>query len=94
LAVAVAADAGIGDRVNMAYQNSNVTYGRGLGVIVATGMTTEVGKIASMLQNAEETDTTTQTKSQQFVENLDLCDSLDCSSDICGRRFRSRTCAA
>ena len=57
LSVDVAADAGIGDRVNMAYQNSNVTYGRGLGVVVNTGMYTEVGKIANMLANADETDT-------------------------------------
>ncbi|WP_277290463.1 cation-translocating P-type ATPase [Streptococcus orisratti] len=57
LTVEVAADAGIGDRVNMAYQNSNVTYGRGVGVITNTGMYTEVGKIADMLANADETDT-------------------------------------
>lgn len=57
LSVDVAADAGIGDRINMAYQNSNVTYGRGLGVVVNTGMYTEVGKIANMLANADETDT-------------------------------------
>lgn len=57
LTVDVAADAGIGDRVNMAYQNSNVTYGRGVGVITNTGMYTEVGKIADMLANADETDT-------------------------------------
>lgn len=57
LSVDVAADAGIGDRVNMAYQNSNVTYGRGSGVVVNTGMYTEVGKIADMLANADETDT-------------------------------------
>ena len=57
LTVDVAADAGIGDRVNMAYQNSNVTYGRGSGIIVNTGMYTEVGKIADMLANAGETDT-------------------------------------
>ena len=57
LSVEVAADAGIGDRVNMAYQNSNVTYGRGSGVVVNTGMYTEVGKIADMLANADETDT-------------------------------------
>ncbi|MGT2752635.1 cation-translocating P-type ATPase [Streptococcus porcinus] len=53
----VAEDAGIGDRVNMGYQNSNVTYGRGLGVVTNTGMYTEVGHIAGMLANADETDT-------------------------------------
>lgn len=55
--VLLAEDAGIGDRVNMAFQNSNVTYGRGLGVVVNTGMFTEVGHIAGMLQEADETDT-------------------------------------
>ena len=57
LSIKVADDAGIGDRVNMAYQNSNVTYGRGVGVAVNTGHYTEVGKIADMLANADETDT-------------------------------------
>ncbi len=49
--------AGIGDRVNMAFSNSNVTYGRGNGVVVNTGMSTEVGKIAGMLAKADETTT-------------------------------------
>ena len=57
LSIEVAADAGIGDRVNMAYQNSNVTYGRATGVVTNTGMYTEVGHIAGMLANADETDT-------------------------------------
>ncbi|WP_161980785.1 cation-translocating P-type ATPase [Streptococcus sp. S784/96/1] len=57
LDVTLAEDAGLGDRVNMGYQNSNVTYGRGIGVVTNTGMYTEVGHIASMLANAEETDT-------------------------------------
>ena len=50
-------DIGIGDRINMAFSNSNVTYGRGKGVVVNTGMSTEVGKIADMLAQADETET-------------------------------------
>ncbi len=52
----VAADAGIGDRHNMAYQNSNVAYGRGVGDVTNTGRYTEVGHIAGRLASADETD--------------------------------------
>ena len=47
----------LGDRSNMAYTSSIVTYGRARGVIVATGMDTEVGNIAGMLSNQDDIDT-------------------------------------
>ena len=66
----VAADAGIGDRVNMGYQNSNVTYGRGTGVVTNTGMYTEVGKIADMLANADESQTPLKQSLEQLSKTL------------------------
>jgi len=50
-------DIPLGDRKNMAFSSGMVTYGRGRGVVAATGMHTEVGKIADMLQHAGETET-------------------------------------
>ena len=51
------ADIGIGDRLNQAFSSSLVTYGRGKGIVVSIGMQTEVGKIATMLDSVDDSET-------------------------------------
>ena len=55
-------DLPLGDRTNMAYQTCNVTYGRGLAIVTATGMDNEVGKIADMLMSEKQELTPLQVK--------------------------------
>lgn len=65
-------DVALGDRVNMAYANTNVTYGRAEGIVVGTGMKTEVGKIATMLNNADETATPLKENLNQLGKTLTI----------------------
>ncbi len=68
--LALEEDADLGDRKTMAYTGTVVSYGRGVGVVVNIGMSTEIGQIASMLQEVEEDETPLQKKLDGFGRTL------------------------
>ena len=65
-------DIGIGDRINMLFSSSLVTYGRGKGIVVETGMNTEVGKIAGMINNTQKQETPLQQKLNKLGKTLGI----------------------
>ena len=65
-------ETGIGDRINMLFSSSLITYGRGKGIVVETGMNTEVGKIAGMINQTEEQITPLQQKLNKLGKTLGI----------------------
>ena len=65
-------DAPLGDRANMCYSSGVVSYGRGQGVVVAVGMNTEVGKIAKMLNESDNSQTPLQVQLAKTAKVLSV----------------------
>lgn len=71
-------DAPLGDRVNMAYSSSVVMYGNAVGIVVGTGMNTEVGKIAGMLKKQDDFQTPIKKKLNSVGKILTLIGLIVC----------------
>jgi len=75
-------EAALGDRSNSAYMGTMVTYGRGSGIVVGTGMNTQIGLIANMIQSFQEEPTPLQKKLDELARTLGVA-----ALAICGLVF-------
>ena len=75
---ALKAEAVLGDRHNMAFMSTLITYGRGQGLVIGTAMDTEIGKIAEMIQSYEEEPTPLQVKLDQLGKTLGIITLVIC----------------
>ena len=75
----IAGETALGDRKNMVFSGSFVTYGRGSFLVTATGMDTEMGKIAQLLKNTEERKTPLQVSLDQFGKKLSIIILIVCA---------------
>ena len=68
----------LGDRINMAYSSGQVTYGKGMGIVVATGINSEMGKIADKLSQASDGLTPLQKQLNSLGKNLGIIGLIVC----------------
>lgn len=71
-------NSGIGDQINCAFMGSIITYGRGKGIVTNTGMKTQMGNIATMLNTGSETGTPLQKKLDSFGKMLGIACIIIC----------------
>ena len=72
-------DVGIGDRINMLFSSGLITYGRGKAIVVETGMNTEVGKIAGMINETEKQETPLQRRLNSLGKTLGIAALIICA---------------
>ena len=75
----MAGDVPLGDRLHMAYMSTIVTYGRGRGIVTATGLHTEIGRIASMIRETKEEPTPLQKRLGELGTLLSILSLLLCA---------------
>jgi len=78
-AVIASENAPLGDRINMAFSGSYITYGRGMGLAVSTGMATEMGKIASLIMEEKAPETPLQRKLTETGKVLGISALIICT---------------
>ena len=72
----------LGDRKNTAFMGTVVSYGRGRGVVTSTGMHTQLGLIATMLQNVEAEETPLQRRLDQLGKSLSIAALVPCGDRL------------